>query len=1238
MKNLLSLNNINKKYPLYLLLGSSFFLAACATNNAQFGKNLKENPIEKVTGNKIQSFYLVGDAGNLDLPDNEKNFNILKNDLAKADSASYLIFLGDNIYPNGLNPNKDTEENKIGRTKLDLQIDLAKNFKGKTLFVPGNHDWYSGLDGLKAQEKYIKKNLDQKKIFLPKDGCGIDKIKVNDSIGIITLDSQWYLEDWDQHPGINEKCDIKTREAFFDEFESQLNKFQNRTTLLVVHHPLATNGSHGGKYSFRQQLFPFDNNIPLPVIGSFLNLIRATSGLSPQDLQNPNYREFASRISTLLQDRENVVVVSGHDHNLQYVQQDNLRQVISGSASKEQAAKAVSKNDFSLGKKGYAVLDAYDNGSTQIRFYEFKEEDSELMLAKKVNPEKKVYVDPGYQNPFGGQVKASVYTKDMTRKNDIYKFFFGRHFRSIYSKEISVESANLNHIYGGLTPIRMGGGHQTNSLRLTDKQNREYNMRAVKKSATRFIQSVAFKNDYVVDDFENTFTEKFLMDFYTTTNPYYPLVVPPMQEKLGILHAQPKLFYIPKQTALKEYNERFGDELYMIEERPMVEHQDVKRFGSPNDIISTDDMLANIQKNKNTYVDKDSYMKARLFDMLIGDWDRHSDQWRWAEFQNGNDIVYYPVPRDRDQAFPRYDGLFFKVIMGIPPLRHMQDFKDDIKSVKWFNREPYPLDLAILEASDLEAWKEQATFIQNNLSEDIIRKSFENIPSEVKNDYDNEVIDKILARKDKLHTFAEEYHKVLSRIVILKGSNEKDEFIITRLPKGKTQVKIFSGEERKLVLDRTFDKHLTKEIRIFGLNDSDKFVVEGKPHNPIKVRLIGGIDDDTYEVKKYRNVTVYDYKNGNTTKASSFLTQKKLVNDYEINTYDYKMPMYNVFTMLPNVGYNPDDGVKIGLAPTYTFNGFDRKPFSSRHTIKLNYFFATNGIEANYKGTFIKAIGKWNLDINGRYTSPAFSTNFFGLGNTTENNQKELGMNYNRVRQQSYELGPSIYKIFRNDGRLDLFANYKFIKVEENHDRIVAVSPDINSEVFRGQNFTEVGANYLFRNYDNESLPTLGMTFLAHAKWVTNNEKLENNFIFSEVNLGFTHKLSANGRLTVASMVKGKAIFGNGYEFYQGAILGGDQDLRGYRNGRFVGDRTLLHTSDVRMDLLKIKAGVPMRLGLYGGFDYGRAWFDEENNSKWHSSYGGGIWLNGAQMITARVSYFKGSDPGRIVFGLNFGF
>jgi hypothetical protein len=50
-------------------------------------------------------------------------------------------------------------------------------------------------------------------------------------------------------------------------------------------------------------------------------------------------------------------------------------------------------------------------------------------------------------------------------------------------------------------------------------------------------------------------------------------------------------------------------------------------------------------------VDENEYIKARLFDMLIGDWDRHYDQWRWAEYKKKAIVIYKPIPRDRDRFF-----------------------------------------------------------------------------------------------------------------------------------------------------------------------------------------------------------------------------------------------------------------------------------------------------------------------------------------------------------------------------------------------------------------------------------------------------------------------------------------------------------------------------------------------------------------------------------------------------------
>lgn len=65
-----------------------------------------------------------------------------------------------------------------------------------------------------------------------------------------------------------------------------------------------------------------------------------------------------------------------------------------------------------------------------------------------------------------------------------------------------------------------------------------------------------------------------------------------------------------------------------------------------------------------------------------------------------------------------------------------------------------------------------------------------------------------------------------------------------------------------------------------------------------------------------------------------------------------------------------------------------------------------------------------------------------------------------------------------------------------------------------------------------------------------------------------------------------------------------------------------------------------MSYGILGGFDYGRVWATGENSNKWHQSFGGGLWLNGLNVITARITWFKSleEEEARIGFGLGFGF
>ena len=352
----------------------------------------------------------------------KKSLAPYKNNSGK--NASLLV-LGDNIYPKGMPDKKDKKAYGIALEKLNDQLAISKGFKGKTIFIPGNHDWYSGISGLRRQEKIVNNYLDDKKAFLPSDGCPIDDKKINDQVCLVTIDSQWFLEDWDKIPNMNDDCTIKTREAFFEELESILNKNQDKTIILALHHPLMSNGTHGGQFSLEKQLFPLEQKIPLPVLGSFVNFLRKTSGISPQDIQNKQYQILVKRIKTLLQKQDNVIVVSGHDHNLQYIENDNIKQIISGAGSKSEAARAIYPNDFSYGKNGYATLTAYTNGKTELRFYGIENNQTKVIFQKTLL-EPKIVVTKNYASSFPATTKTSVYTPDMTTKSSFHNFVFGK--------------------------------------------------------------------------------------------------------------------------------------------------------------------------------------------------------------------------------------------------------------------------------------------------------------------------------------------------------------------------------------------------------------------------------------------------------------------------------------------------------------------------------------------------------------------------------------------------------------------------------------------------------------------------------------------------------------------------------------------------------------------------------------------------------------------------------------------
>ena len=1215
----------------FLLFSLFLTLASCATFESSH--SLQDGATLQDINSETLNVFLVGDAGKPENGKAPKALLEMQKQFSKATKEDLLFFLGDNIYPKGF-PDKGEKGHDAAKEAMELQLEVAKTFPGSVYVIPGNHDWYSGIKGLKRQEKLVEDALG-KNTFKPEDGCGIDRINISDDVVLILVDSQWYITNWDKQPTINDDCEIKTREQFLDEFKSEVKKARGKTTLVAIHHPMFSNGPHNGQYTFAEHMKP------LPIIGTLKNILRSTTGISNADMSNWFYNDMRKQLIAAAQQNDHVIFISGHEHSLQFIQLDNLTQIISGSGSKTTGVRTRSQDQFGASENGYAVLNIHKNMATDVQF--LTAEHNEVVFRKNIHKA----VIPNrttYPSKFQDSIRASVLTTENTTKSSFYKFLWGERFRDYYSTPVLAKTLNLDTLYGGVIPIRKGGGTQSKSLRLEDRNGKQYVMRALKKSATQYIQAAMFRDQYVEGQFDDTAAEALVSDVFTGAHPYAPLVIDVLSDAIGVYHLNPKLYYVPKQNALKEFNSEFGGELYFLEEHASEGHMNLAGEHFTGDIESTLDVFEEIHSDEDVVLDQENYVKARLFDMLIGDWDRHQDQWRWLEFKENGQKVYRALPRDRDQAFSRMSEGFMLTagVALIPGARVLRSYDEDLRDVRGVNAEPFPLDVAFILDVEKSVWDAQVAYIQEHVTDDVIDKAFSKFPEEVQDQSVLEIKKLIKARRKNLKDISNRYYELISKYAVITGTNKDDYISVNSLENGHVEVSVLRKKDdtvKDQFHHKIYDPKVTKEIWVYGLDDDDTFVVSGKSKR-IKIRLIGGQNNDDYTVENGKNIVIYDYKSkkNNTIKAQS--AKIKLTDDYDTQVYNYKKFKSNTNQILPVIGANPDDGLKLGISDTYTTYGFERNPFTSQHQFKGAYYFATSGYELFYSGEFAHVVGHLNLKVQADFQSPNYTLNFFGYGNETSNLDDDLGIDYNRVKVRSFGVAPSLVWNSLRGSTVDFGIHYKTTEVHDSSNRFVDDDgTTLPHYIFDEVQFAGIHTGYHFSNYDNQAYPTLGLKFDLEIGYSQNLDISGRDYGFVIPKLSIAHKLDHSGRLVLATTLKSQLNIGNDYEFYQAASVGGDDGLRGFRNQRFTGKRSFYQNSDLRYSLTNLKTPIlPIKIGMYGSFDYGRVWLSKEESNSWHNSYGGGIFVNGAELLSAKLGVFNSVDGIRVAFGLGFGF
>lgn len=1215
-------------------------VGACATYKTDYSleaEDWKEDfnlPDEEPT----YTFFAIGDAGYPQSFTGEHSLDLLKKQLDKTSGKKGVIFLGDNVYPKGI-PHEDAYDYDYEVSKLKGQVDVLQDFEGDIVFIPGNHDWGYGRMSLKREDDLVEAWLNEKKLFLPDWGCGGPEDKdLTDDVVLLAVDSQWYLEDWDDLEDFNRECDVQSRSEFVFMLKDELSKLKDKTVLLALHHPPRSVGPHGGKYAFTHEFFPFLElskfaYIPMPLIGGML---RRNIGVD-QDLTNPRYSNLITEMMNVTRGYENVIFLSGHEHNLQYIEDEGHSFIISGAGSKRNPARAGDFAKYTSGQGGFAELKFYEDGSVYVQYYNGFT--GEVDYATRITgPEPEKEYDFEFYNRHPDSVRTAVYDPSF-KPGWFSRTLWGPLNRELFYDSITAPVFYFEDQPNDLHPVRRGGGNQTNTIHLEDKYGHSYVLRSLRKDGSRILGGI----------FEGTFLVPLLQDLFTYGHPFAAFTLTPLTDSAHIYHTNPKLYYVPKQPAMGHYNQFYGNELYLFEERPDEDRSDVESFGYSKEILSTADVMEELQEEYKDDIDTVKMMRARMFDFMIGDWDRHQDNWRWASFpqEDGEGTIYEAIPRDRDQVYSDFSGFMVPIInKTIPRLRQFQSYEKTIPRVKWYGEYPKFFDRRFIAPVQWRYWKEQAEFVQEHISDSLIDASLRLMPAEAFAYNGEELAETMKYRRDHLVEIVREYYDYLAQNIDIIGTDEEDLFVINRINDDSTEIThwVVDDEERHLRYRRVFLTDETDEVRIYGMEDDDIYRISGDVDESIMVRTIGGYGDDLVEDNSSvsgwsKKTKVYDYPGGMEIRGSRE-TADKLSSRYDINNYEFKDFAMDYSLFLPKLSYNRDFGFSIGIAHVRRSYGFKKRPEANKQTFSFDYAFGNGSIELGYQGIYNNVFNYLGIVVEGLYRTPRYTFNYFGEGNETEKDEDRSRSHY-QVRQGEINGAIGLRRPFKSDaGYTQVKAFYTRLETEDTPGRFIDLPENEiidGTRTFKTHNLGGVEASFAYDTRNVSVAPTRGLLAQFTASF-TNHFDLDREIGTLSGQLAFYERLDNRGNLVWATQVGAEHVIGN-YLYFQSAYVGGPQSLRGFRQGRFRGRTSFQHLNDLRYTIGNRGEEVsPFRGGIFGSFDHGRVWHDELESSEWHYSYGGGTFFNVMDVVVASIGYFQGYENGQVLFELGFNF
>ncbi len=800
-----------------------------------------------------------------------------------------------------------------------------------------------------------------------------------------------------------------------------------------------------------------------------------------------------------------------------------------------------------------------------------------------------------------------------------YRWLWGSDYRRLWTEPIQVEVLDLQTFAGGLTPVMRVGGQETKGLAMRGADGRDYTFRGIDKDPTSILP----------EELRDTWARDLVQDQIAANHPGSFFIVDELMRAADIPTTDQRIVVMPDDPRLGEFRKDFAGLVGQVYEFPQARSARNPGFRGAVEILKHDEFYKRIAANPKETVDTRAFLKARLFDILVGDWDRHRDQFRWAKFSDGG--AWVPIPDDRDQAFSRFEGLILDLSRRRLPI--LQSYGKRYPSMKGLTWNGWEQDRQLLAGLERPAWEQVAAELKSEITDEVIARAARRMPAEYFEIDGSRLITDLTGRRDRLIEAAHAFYAHLADKVQVHLTDASEYVEIRRLGSRDTLVQVWTrGEDGRPTGEpffrRTLHESETREVQIFVRGGADRVVTLGRPGR-IAVRVIGGSG----------HVVVDDAEGGGTELSDTSGGEIHVGPGSRLDRRTYTPPPppknapwipardwgRDVF-IVPWLAYGTDMGPLVGAGIDTRSFGFRKDPFASRHIVRAAWAFGESTYRADYRAEFRVENRNWYWGWYG-YASGIESLRFFGFGNETGDGGSS-NSDFFKARQQQYSFTPTLsIPLLRN---LTLHAGptvkYASNTHKDDNTLINTVRP------YGYGNFGEVGASAVLaldtrraadKTPGGVALRSFGYPragTLVTLRGLAFPKAWDVKDTFGSVKGSATTYLTpgSDRAPTLALRVGGEKVFGT-YPYFEAAYLGGgsgrigatgsDDPLRGLQRQRYAGAASLFGSADLRVYVSRFRLFLPGTWGLLAFGDVGRVYLSGEDSNKWHDGYGGGLWL-----------------------------